>query len=131
VRGHSPGDGDLGISGSLVDKGSFAIDVTLLSEPFPFEVHLLDSLGLDILAKHLKPVTTTRRAASSMLAIHLDAGSRKTFSVTLRGYLDSRGIPPIVERAVKLRLAVAASTDGSRSFSVVYSNAVDLAPKHR
>jgi hypothetical protein len=117
---------DTEIVGSLVNKGSSPINVTLPSASFPFEVELLNKLGNDILAKHRKPSPTHRRAENATQTVHLEPGEKRSFTLTLRGYLESRGFPKDVDQAYQLRLLVAASTEDSGRFSVFRSNIVDL-----
>jgi hypothetical protein len=122
---------DTEIVGSLVNKGSSTIDVTVPSASFPFEVELLDRLGIDVLAKHRKPSPTYRRSENATQIIHLAPGQKKSFTLILREYLDGRGIPSVdVDQANTIRLLVAASTDNSGTFAVLRSNVLDLtAPK--
>src|SRR6266513_2170869 len=117
---------DTELEGSLVNRASSPIDVTLTSSSFPFEVELLDKLGHDLLAKHRRPSPTYRRTENATQSIHLDPHQKKSFKLTLRQYLESRGFPKDVDQAVKLRLLLAASIGNSNAFSVFRSNVADL-----
>ncbi len=120
---------DTEMAGSLVNQGSLAIDVALPSGSFPFEVELLDQVGIDVLAKYRSPRDTRRRTGNPVQTVHLEPGGKRTFKATIREYIDSKGFPADdAEDAVKLRLYAAASVDQARRFSVVRSDAVDLPP---
>lgn len=117
---------DTEMTGTLVNRGASAIDVTLSSATFPFEVEALDKMGHDVLARHRKPAPTSRSREPATQTIHLGANEKKTVRITLRVYLDSRGMPHEVNQVERLRLLVAASTEGSEALSVFRSNVVDL-----
>lgn len=121
---------DAGIEGSLVNSGTSAIDVTVSSEPFPFEVELLNEQGNDLLAKHRRPATTERRAGAVTQTVRLEPNEQKTFRITLAQYLDSRGLPRDVDAAAGIRLYVAASINNSGAFSVFRSNVAALKQKN-
>ena len=116
---------DTEIEGVLTNTGSSTLEVTVISAPFPFEVELLNATGNDLLAKHRKP-PTSRRTGATTQTFHLEPAEKRSFKITLRNYLASRGFPQEVEQAQQLRLLIAASTEGSSTFSVFRSKVAAL-----
>jgi hypothetical protein len=117
------------ISGSVRNNGLLAADLSISSASFPFEMELLDVVGRDVLAKFRRPEPTHRTRKNPLQVVHLAPGEKKTFTITLAAYLESRGFPRAIEKVTKVRLIVAASMtggSGSSPFSVLRSNTVDI-----